>query len=79
MIFVKSLLVGLVAALLAETFLLVGGIAAIAVLSHPGMESPAIDPISVVKSSPALWALALVAFAVGFLWEYRRAKRPLTK
>ena len=79
MILVKSLLVGLVAAFLAEIFLLVGGIVAIAVLSHPGVETVAIDPISVFKSSPALWALALVAFALGFLWEYTRAKRRLTK
>jgi hypothetical protein len=79
MIWARCLLVGLVASLLAGVFLLVGGMVAIAVLSHPGVETLAIDPISVVKSSPALWALALVVFALGSLWEYKRSKPRLPK
>jgi uncharacterized BrkB/YihY/UPF0761 family membrane protein len=77
--FLKSLLVGLVAALMAAILLLLGGMAAVAVIPHPEGTAIAIDPIAVAKSSPALWVLAIVVFALGFLWDYRRAKPRLPK
>src|SRR5437763_15482291 len=30
------------------------------------------DPVSLVKHSPVAWLLLFLAFAIGFVWEYRR-------
>jgi len=79
MILVKSLLVGLVAAVMAAILLLLGGMAAVAIIPHPEGTTIAFDPPSVVRSSRALWAFAIVTFALAFVWEYRRKKPPLTK
>jgi uncharacterized BrkB/YihY/UPF0761 family membrane protein len=77
--FFKSLLVGLLAAVIAATLVLLGGMVAVAVFPHAEETAITIDPLSVVRSSPALWALAIVVFALGFLWEYKHAKPRLPK
>ena len=75
MILAKSILVGLCLTLAAAFLLLLGAIVALAIIPHPEGTAFAIDPISVAKSSPLLWVLAVLVFSFGFFSEYRRAKR----
>jgi FtsH-binding integral membrane protein len=79
MVLLRSLLVGLVAALMAAILLLLGAMAAVAVIPHPEETTLTIEPVAVAKSSPALWVLAIVVFVLGFLWDYRRTKPRLPK
>jgi len=74
-IFVKSILVGLCSTFAAAFLLLLGAIVALAIIPHPEDTVMTIDPISVAKSSPLLWILAVLVFSVAFSWEYRRARR----
>jgi hypothetical protein len=78
-ILVKSILVGVCSTLAAVFLLLLGAIVALAIIPHPEGTAFAIDPISVVKSSPLLWILAVVVFSVAFSWEYMRAKHRQSK
>jgi hypothetical protein len=78
-ILAKSILVGLCSTFAAAFLLLLGAIVALAIIPHPEGTAFAIDPISVAKSSPLLWILAVLVFSVAFSWEYRRAKRRQSK
>jgi len=82
MVFLKSILAGLLALVLAVILLVVGA-AVIGIMLSKGQDGAAIgfDPISMARSFPLLWVIALCAtvgvFALGFYWEYRRAGRHL--
>ncbi len=75
MIFLKSLLAGLLFLVAAAIVLLLGAIVFLATVTAPGEgETMAIDVVSVTRSSPLIWILAVLAFLLGFSWEYRRVK-----
>jgi hypothetical protein len=75
MIYVKSVLVGLTAALIASVlclcvyFMLVVFVVAPKV---PTGQSVGID-IRSVFGGPIFWLIALLAFAIGWYWEFRGA------
>jgi H+/Cl- antiporter ClcA len=76
MIYIKSILVGVVALFSAAIVYLV---ILIAVLMRrypppPGAEV-SLDLRSVTNHEPSFWVVALLAFAFGFYWEFRRASR----
>ena len=77
MIYVKSLLVGLLVvfgSLLSLLVLVVVGVIAYNAV-HPGLEGTAIgwDPISLNR--PVVWCIITLIFCAGFFWEYRRLAR----
>ena len=72
---VKSILVGrffLVATfILLPLALLIG----YALLTHSqNRTAVAYDPVSIARSYPLLWVLAILVFLLGFVWEHRRLK-----
>jgi len=69
---VKSILAGLVAAALGAVLLTVGASIFFSVAFYD--ITVAFDPISVVRNSPVVWALEALFFALGFHWEFRRAR-----
>ena len=74
MIYVKSIVAGVVAVSSVAVLLFVGIV--IYVSSWPleqGAGAIGWDPISVVRPGPVLIMLAV--FVAGFLWEFRRASR----
>jgi uncharacterized BrkB/YihY/UPF0761 family membrane protein len=75
MILLKSLLAGLVFLVGAAILLLLGTLIFFAtVLAPEEGEAVGIDPVSVARSSPMIWVLAVLVFVLGFFWEYRRVK-----
>ena len=75
MILVKSILAGLVALILTAIVLLVGAVVVLMVRFKPRHgQTIGIDPVGIVVSFPLLWIIAVIAFALGFYWEYRRAR-----
>ena len=76
MIYIKSILIGVVA-LFSATILYF--VILIAVLMRrypppPGGEV-SLDLRSIINHEPLFWAIAFLAFALGFYWEFRRASR----
>ena len=71
MIYIKSIVVGLAALFAATSVYLVIWIS---VLNPPpeGVEV-GIDFRSIINRTPSFWIVAVLAFALGFYWEYRRA------
>jgi ABC-type Na+ efflux pump permease subunit len=75
MVLLKSILAGLVFLAGAAILLLLGTIVYFAtVLAPEAGTAIAFDPVSIAKSSPLLWVLAVLVFLLGFSWECRRAK-----
>jgi uncharacterized BrkB/YihY/UPF0761 family membrane protein len=79
MIYLKSVLAGLIA-LIATPIFLVGLLAVgmfVHTLIHPpqGEGSIGWDPVSLYRTNPFVWCIPLVIFLAGFFWEYRRAAR----
>lgn len=76
MIYIKSLLAGLLAVLVACISVPVIAVIGLIVYSmiHRSQEEGSIgwDPISLVKMSPMIWFIAALIFCAGFLWEFRR-------
>jgi hypothetical protein len=76
MIYVKSILAGLLALIGAPVCLLVIVVVATMTfaLVHPtsGEGSVGWDLISLVRMNPMLWSIPLLIFFIGFIWEYRR-------
>lgn len=76
MLYVKSMLAGLAAILLATILIFIGGICAVVIIAsrqtHTGHMSVGWDPISFGRSG-AGWIILGLAFLIGFWWEYRRA------
>jgi hypothetical protein len=75
MILVKSFLVGLVSVVLAAILSLVCLVVRISLFVSPKVRGAVgIDPVSIVRSQPWTWIMALAAFCLGFYWEYRRIR-----
>ena len=75
MVLLKSILAGLVFLVGAAILLLLGTIVYFtAVLAPEPGTTVAFDPVSIAKSSPLIWMLAVLVFLLGFSWEYRRVK-----
>jgi hypothetical protein len=73
MVFVKSVLAGLFSLIAVGILLLFTAGLILNILAPPGT-SVGIDIVSVARHSPLVWILAVLAFALGFDWEYRRLK-----
>lgn len=76
MVFLKSIMVG-VATMVSAAICL--GIAAIIVLAFKSSNLPdgqtlQWDPVSLLRTSSTAWMILLISFALGFWWEYRKAK-----
>jgi len=69
MVFVKSILAGLLCLIAVEVLLLVT--ISVATITPPGT-TVGIDVVSVARHSFPVWILAVLAFSLGFHWEYRR-------
>ncbi len=73
MIYLKSLLAGIVAVLIGATLSpIVMGIYFYFVYSRGADETTGWDPTSFVKQ-PLIWTITAVIFGAGFVWEFRRA------
>ena len=77
MIYLKSVLAGLLAVVVGCVSFVILGITGMIVYTfiHPFPEGASVgwDPISLVKQSPMLpIAFAILTFSIGFLWEHRR-------
>ena len=76
MIYVKSILAGLLALIVVPVCLLV--IVVVGMLTYtvvhrtPGEGSIGWDPISLIRMNPMFWSIPLLIFFIGFIWEYRR-------
>jgi uncharacterized BrkB/YihY/UPF0761 family membrane protein len=79
MIYIKSLLAGLLAVLVACISLPVLAVIGLIVYNmiHRSQEEGSIgwDPVSMVRISPMICFIAALIFCAGFLWEYRRLAR----
>jgi len=73
MIFVKSILAGLVSLIAVGILLLISMVVTLIPLTSPGT-TVGIDIVSMARSSPLIWILAVLAFSLGFHWKYRRLK-----
>jgi hypothetical protein len=73
MVLVKSILAGLFSLIAVEILLLVGIVVTLMPRAAPGT-AVGIDIVSLPRASPLIWILAVLAFALGFHWEYRRLK-----
>jgi hypothetical protein len=76
MIYVKSVLAGLLALIVAPICVLVILVVAMVIYalvhSTSGEGSIGWDPISLVHTNPMLWSIPVLIFLMGFIWEYRR-------
>jgi hypothetical protein len=76
MIYVKSILAGLLALIVLPVCLLVIVVVGMVIYAavHPtsGEGSIGWDPISLVRMNPMLWSIPVIVFFMGFMWEYRR-------
>jgi uncharacterized BrkB/YihY/UPF0761 family membrane protein len=76
MIYVKSVLAGLLALIVVPICVLVILVAAIVIynLVHPASGEGSIgwDPISLWRANPIVWFIPVLIFLMGFIWEYRR-------
>ena len=73
MVYLKSLLAGIVAVLIAATLSpIVMGIYFYLVYSRGADETTGWDPTSFVKQ-PLIWTVTAVICVAGFAWEFRRA------
>jgi len=73
-VFVKSILVGLILLIAVEILLLLCTVAPLIALMSRGTISGIGINVSLARSSPLIWILAVFAFSLGFHWEYRRLK-----
>ena len=76
MVYIKSVLVGVVA-LFSATILYVVILIAVFMRRNPppaGVEV-SLDLRSIINHEPLFWAIAFLAFALGFFCEFRRASR----
>ena len=79
MIYIKSILVGVVAVLLAGLAIPILAIVGMVVYNivHSSSENGAIgwDPISLIRLPLPLIVCAVMCFVAGFGWEFRRLRR----
>lgn len=71
MVYLKSVLVGLVAMLLA----LIGFVAVVMFWATRGVQGAVSVDVIYLVGSPLLWLIVVGGFAAGFWWEFRRASR----
>jgi H+/Cl- antiporter ClcA len=76
MIYIKSILVGVVA-LFATTivYVVILIFALMRRYSPPPGAEVSLDLRSIINHEPSFWLVAFLAFALGFYWEFRRAAR----
>jgi hypothetical protein len=79
MIYIKSLLIGVVA-LFATMIVYLVILIAVLLRRYPPPPLPpgaevSFDLRSFINHSTSFWLVALLAFALGFYWEFRRASR----
>ena len=73
MSYLKCIFAGLCFLVVSAILLVLGTIAFFAIFVHaPKGQSIGFDPVSIVKSFPILWILAVLFFSLGFMWEYMR-------
>jgi uncharacterized BrkB/YihY/UPF0761 family membrane protein len=79
MVYVRSILAGLLALLVVPLCLLVIVMAGLVIyaLIHPtpGEGSIGWDPVSLIRMNPGLWSVPVFIFFTGFIWEYRRLSK----
>jgi hypothetical protein len=73
MILVKSVLAGLFLLIGVGILLLLSTVITLTALTSRGT-TVGIDVVSVARSSPLIWILAVLTFALGFHWKCRRLK-----
>lgn len=75
MIYVKSVLTGLAAVIVAEILVAIGGISALLVIAsrqpHESDGGLGWDPVAFARTLPG-WLILVLAFVAGFWWQYRR-------
>jgi H+/Cl- antiporter ClcA len=76
MIYVKSILVG-VLALFSATIVYLVILISVQLRLHPPPPGAEVsfDLRSFINHEPSFWLIAFLAFALGFYWEFRRAAR----
>ena len=79
MIYVKSVLIA-VLALCSATIVYLVILIAVLVRRYPLPPAPpgghiSLDLRSIITHEPSFWLVAVLAFAIGFYWEFRRASR----
>jgi len=72
MIYVKSVLAGLLAVFVASILILLAVIAYMSIVYNVGGGSIGWDPVSL--TSPFTWLVNLAIFFGGFFWEFRRCR-----
>ena len=70
MLYVKSILVGAATLLVATVLFIV--ILLLVVSRKTGASEVGVDVVSLIRSSPLFWLVALIGFGVGFYWQFRR-------
>jgi hypothetical protein len=73
MLFVKSILVGLLSLIVGAILLLLIIVVSLTARTSPGT-TVGIDIASFARSSPLIWIFSVLVFSLGFHWEYRRLK-----
>jgi hypothetical protein len=76
MVLGKCIFAGLLALLIAAIVLPMSVCVYLTWTVHPGRNEAVIgfDPISMVRSSPSVWIIAVTIFGLGFYLQYRRLK-----
>ncbi|MGO9865399.1 MAG: hypothetical protein ACLPLR_17465 [Terriglobales bacterium] len=76
MIYVKTILAGLLALIVVPACLLVMVVAGTVIYASvhrtSGEGSIGWDPISLWRAGPIVWFIPVLIFLIGFIWEYRR-------
>jgi len=76
MLYLRSVVAGIVALVIASVVLPIVGILLLTLMARPRAGTTiGFDPISIAKSSPTVWLIGLIVFVSGFYWEYRRLVR----
>ena len=74
MIYLKSLVVGITAVVMAALFSAFFMTLYLYAYKPKGNEAIGLDPVSFAKT-PVAWLVVVVIFMAGFLWEFRRAAK----
>lgn len=77
MLYLKCVIAGIVALVIAAVVLPVMAILLYTLIVRPPAGTAVIgfDPVSIAKSSPTVWLIALIVFAAGLYWEFHRLEK----